>query len=80
MALQVNWFFMGTGLLVMVILKDAFILVGLLVITISVWRMVRGLRFLQEIEAGLATLRVQKAERMAALSLAFWQGKSLEVD
>jgi len=70
MALQVNWFFIGAGLLVMVLLKDAFILVGLLVITISVWRMARGLQLLQEIETSLATLRVQKAERMAALCLA----------
>lgn len=70
MALQINWFFIGAGLLVMVILRDFFILVGLLVITLSVWRMARGLQFLQEIEAGLGTLRVQKAERMAALSLA----------
>lgn len=70
MALQVNGFFVGAGLLLMVVLKDAFILVGLLVITISVWRMYRGLQLLQEIEASLGTLRVQKAERMAALFLA----------
>ena len=71
MALLVNGFFIGAGLLLMVILNDAFILVGLLVITICVWRMYRGLKFLQEIEASLGTLRVQKAERMAALLLSF---------
>jgi hypothetical protein len=70
MALLVNGFFIGAGLLVMVILNDAFILVGLFVITLCVWRMYRGLKFLQEIETSLSTLRVQKVERMAAMFLA----------
>jgi hypothetical protein len=72
--LLVNGFFIGAGLLLMVFLSDAFILVGLLVITICVWRMYRGLQFLQEIEASLGTLRVQKVERMAALLLASRRG------
>ena len=62
-----GWFIVGAGLLVMVALGGVFVILGLLAITIGIWRIYRGMQYIQEIEAGLQDLRIRKVKRMAAL-------------
>jgi hypothetical protein len=57
----VVWFFITVGILMILLLGDAFIIIGLVVIMACVWRLVTVTNQRKEIEESLKEYRVRKA-------------------
>lgn len=65
----VGWFFVVVGLLMIFLLGDVFIVVGLLVIVASIWRLAKATKYRKEIEDGLREYRGRKAELQSKLMI-----------
>jgi hypothetical protein len=57
----VVWFFITMGILLILILQDAFVIIGLVVIAVCVWRLVTVTSQRKEVEEILKEYRVKKA-------------------
>jgi hypothetical protein len=63
-----GWFFLGAGILVLIFLHDfIFILIGLLVMAASGYRLYTASKYRGDIESGLREYRGRKAELLARL-------------
>jgi hypothetical protein len=68
-AYGVGWLFIAVGLLMILLLGDAFIIIGLVVIAACVWRLVTVTSHRKEIEESLREYRGKKAELQATLMM-----------
>jgi len=68
-AAGVGWAFIAVGLLMIVFLQDVFLIIGLIVVAASAWRLYTAARYRREIEEGLSEYRGRKAELNATLMM-----------
>ena len=66
-AYGVGWFFIAVGLLMILLVGDALIIIGLVIIAACVWRLVFVTSYRKEIEESLREYRGKKAELQATL-------------
>jgi len=63
----VGWLFIAVGLLMILLMGDAFIILGLVIITACVWGLVTVARHRKELEESLREYRGRKVEMQATL-------------
>lgn len=68
-AYGIGWLFIAVGVLVLFLGEDVFIIIGLVVITACVWRLLTVTNHRKEIEKSLREYRGKKAELQATLMM-----------
>jgi hypothetical protein len=63
----VGWLFIAIGLLMILLMGDAFIILGLIIIAVCVWGLVIVARYRKEVEESLREYRGKKVEMQATL-------------